>query len=83
MPNTHLFCLNYCGIRQKSSIIGRKISIYLLCDKKWIDIHVFAYKERPEKLLTPEVVNQLVKVHELKDIMALILPLILTGETYV
>ena len=29
-------------------------------------MHVFDYKERPEKLLTPEVVNQLGKLHELK-----------------
>ena len=29
-------------------------------------MHVFDYKERPEKLLTPEVVNQLGKIHELK-----------------
>ena len=29
-------------------------------------MHVFDYKERPEKLLTPEVVNQIGKLHELK-----------------
>ena len=29
-------------------------------------MHIFDYKERPEKLLTPEVVNQLGKLHELK-----------------
>ena len=29
-------------------------------------MHVFDYKGRPEKLLTPEVVNQLGKLHELK-----------------
>ena len=29
-------------------------------------MHVFDYKEKPEKLLTPEVVNQLGKLHELK-----------------
>ena len=29
-------------------------------------MNVFDYKERPEKLLTPEVVNQLGKLHELK-----------------
>ena len=46
-------------------IIGRK-RVFLQCNKEETYMHVFDYKDRPGKLLTPEVVNQLGKLHELK-----------------
>ena len=50
---------------QKRCALGRK-QLFLRHLFDVIYMHSFDYREKPEKLLVPEIVNQLVKLHELK-----------------